>query len=76
VRTPRKVKEEFEKASIKVNKAVRRYLEELARRVKAERVLEQLNRLLDEATSRLRLGLQLKSGGIVIDVDTSAVVTG
>ena len=76
MRTPRKVKEEFEKASIKVNKAVRRYLEELARRVKAERVLEQLNRLLDEATSRLRLGLQLKSGGIVIDVDTSAVVTG
>jgi post-segregation antitoxin (ccd killing protein) len=49
VRVPREVKEELERAGVNVSEAVRSYLEELARRVRAERALRRLDKLLEEA---------------------------
>jgi hypothetical protein len=47
VRVRREVKEELERAGIDVGEVVRRYLEELAWRLRIERVLEKWDRLLE-----------------------------
>ena len=47
VRIRREVKEELEKAGIDLGEAIRDYLEELALRVKARRMVEKWDKLLE-----------------------------
>ncbi len=49
VRVPRRVKEELERAGVNVAEEVRRYLEALAARERRRRLMEEWERLLEEA---------------------------
>lgn len=49
VRVRREVKEELERAGIDVGEEVRRFLQELARRVRVERELRELDSLIEGA---------------------------
>ena len=48
VRVRKEVKEELEKAGIDVNEAVRRYLEELAWKIRIRKTLEKWDKLLEK----------------------------
>ncbi len=61
VRVKREIKDRLEQAGINVGEEVRRYLEDLARKVKVEGALKALDALIDEAVKPSPPGFAARS---------------